>query len=89
MNLCGITGKLLLGKTSLEISGMQEKIAYGTLHSYGALKRTIAHEIIAKFWSPKAADDAQIRFEALFQDKRLYQSREIGLTKETLKILSG
>jgi tyrosyl-tRNA synthetase len=73
---------LLLGKSSGEISEMQEKIAYGTLHPM-ALKKNMAHDIIAKFWSSQAADEAQQRFEALFQEKDYSKAQEISLPKGT------
>lgn len=59
---------LLCGKTASEISQLQERIAYGSLHPMN-LKKNMAHEIIDKFWSKKEADTAEKQFEQLFQKR--------------------
>lgn len=74
--------RLLLGKTSPEISIMQEKVAYGTMHPM-ALKKEMAYEILAKFWSKKEADAAQKRFEALFQKKDYSKAQKVSLPTGT------
>ena len=43
---------LLLGVSAIELSALQEKVAYGTTHPM-ALKKQMAYDIIAKFWSKK------------------------------------
>lgn len=58
-----------------EMSSLQERVAYGSLHPM-ALKKTMAHDIVAKFWSEKEADAAQNQFEALFQKKDYSQAQE-------------
>lgn len=70
--------QLLLGKSSSEISEMQERIAYGTLHPM-ALKKEMAHGIISKFWSENKADDAQKNFEALFQEKDYSRAQQVTI----------
>lgn len=60
--------EILLNKSRLEISQMQERIAAGLLHPM-LLKKEMAHEIVSKFWSKKEADKAQATFEAVFQER--------------------
>jgi tyrosyl-tRNA synthetase len=43
------------------------------------LKKKMAHDIIACFWSTQEANDAQIQFEALFQKKDYSHAQEIAL----------
>ncbi len=73
---------LLLRKSSTEISILQERIAAGTLHPM-ALKKSMASDIIAKFWSKADAMVAQEQFEALFQNKDYSQAQEITLPANT------
>ncbi len=77
---------LLLSKTPAEISEMQEKVAYGTLHPM-ALKKDMAHQIIAKFWSEKEADLARQAFEAVFQKKDYSKAQSISIAAGTPKAL--
>ncbi len=74
--------KLLLDKTSSAISEMQKKVADGTLHPM-ELKKLMAHDIIAKFWSKEQADNAQKKFESLFQKKDYSKAEKISLPKGT------
>lgn len=73
---------LLLGMSDDEISALQERVAFGTTHPM-ELKKKMAHDIIAQFWSKKEADDAQAQFEALFQRKDYSQATEIQLPAQT------
>lgn len=73
---------ILLRKDKQEISSMQERIAAGTAHPM-ALKKEMAHAIIAKFWSSVDADSAQEQFEAVFQKKDYSQATPITVPKET------
>ncbi len=73
--------ELLLFVPAAEISQMQAKIAYGSMHPM-ALKKDMAHDIIARFWSDKEADAAQETFEALFQKKDYSKAREVELPKD-------
>ncbi len=70
--------QLLIAKTDQEISALQERVAAGNLHPM-ALKKDMAHTIIAKFWSPQDADKARAAFEALFQKKDYSQAQEVVL----------
>ncbi len=73
---------LLLAKTPAEISEMQEKVAYGTMHPM-ALKKDMAHQIIEKFWSKKEADQARDSFEAVFQKKDYSKAQLVSLAAGT------
>ncbi len=74
--------ELLLGKSSQEISQMQERVASGNLHPM-ALKKDMAHLIITKFWSSQEADNARENFEALFQKKDYSKAQTIALPSGT------
>lgn len=74
--------EILLGKSKQELSALEAKVAYGTLHPM-ELKKQMAHDIIAKFWSKKEADEAQQNFEALFQKKDYTQAQEVALGLES------
>jgi tyrosyl-tRNA synthetase len=74
--------ELLLGNTPSEISHMQEKVTYGTLHPM-ALKKEMAHQIIAKFWSEKEADQAREAFESVFQKKDYSQAQAVSLPSDS------
>jgi tyrosyl-tRNA synthetase len=73
---------LLLQATDEQISQMQERMAAGTLHPM-ALKKTMARDIVAKFWSPNEADDAFASFEAVFQKKDYSKAQEVSLPAGT------
>ncbi|MFC1870653.1 tyrosine--tRNA ligase [Candidatus Dependentiae bacterium] len=74
--------ELLLGKDHAEISALQEKVAYGTLHPM-ALKKEMAHQVIEKFWSEKEADAARDAFEALFQKKDYSKAQSVAVPSDT------
>lgn len=74
--------QLLLRASSQEISSLQESVAAGNLHPM-ALKKKIAHDIIAKFWSAQEADAAQAQFEAMFQRKDYSQADTISFAPNT------
>ncbi len=73
---------LLLRKTKQEMSSMQEHVASGATHPM-ELKKEMAHDIIAKFWSIPEADAAQEQFQAVFQKKDYSQATPIQLAKDT------
>ena len=58
--------ELLLGKSSQQVIEMQGGVVAGTLHPM-ELKKNMAQEIIARFWSSDQATQARAQFEALFQ----------------------
>lgn len=74
--------ELFLRKTHQEISQMQERIAYGTLHPM-ELKKEMAHGIVSKFWSEKEADQARATFESLFQKKDYSKGTQVSLPAGT------
>lgn len=57
---------LLGGKTEAEVTALQADVAAEKIHPM-AMKKSIAHGIISRFWSAKDADFGQAQFEALFQ----------------------
>ena len=69
---------LLLDKDPMEISQLQEAVAAGNMHPM-ELKKSMAHDIIAKFWSLTEADAAQATFEALFQKKDFSKAHKVKL----------
>jgi len=73
--------ELLLHKDSTELSQMQTRIASGGLHPM-ELKKDMASEIIAKFWSPEDAQKAKAAFEAVFQKKDYSQAKGVTLPKD-------
>lgn len=73
---------VLLGRTSLELSCMEERVACGNLHPM-ELKKDMAYEIILRFWSEKEAIDARNQFEALFQNRDYSQATIIALPADT------
>lgn len=70
--------ELLLHTSSEEISSLQERIAYGSLHPM-ALKKSMAYDVIAKYWSKQAADKARSTFESLFQKRDYSKAQEVLL----------
>lgn len=73
---------LLLSKTPNEIQVMHNGITDGSLHPMN-LKKDMAKNIVARFWSVQEADDAQKNFEALFQKKDYSHALEVTLPTET------
>lgn len=89
--------KLLLHVNDMELSQLESRVAAGTTHPM-ELKKTLAHDIVAKFWSKSEADKAQEQFEALFQKHDYSKAQEIALPSGTenpiwivdlVKILAG
>lgn len=70
--------RILLNKDQQEMSIMEERVAGGTLHPM-EVKKNMARDIVAKFWSPAEADEALAQFEAVFQKKDYSQAQEISL----------
>jgi tyrosyl-tRNA synthetase len=67
---------VLLGRTSAELSYMEERVASGNLHPM-ELKKDMAYEVILRFWSEKEAIEAREQFEALFQNKDYSKAEEV------------
>lgn len=68
--------EVLLHTTPKEISTMQEGVSSGSLHPL-ELKKEMAHRIIAHFWSPEEAKQAQQNFEELFQKKDYSHAQKV------------
>jgi len=69
---------LLVGKSDQEIDDLKARVSSGSLHPM-ALKKEMAHAIIAKFWSAQDADRARTAFEQLFQKKDYSHAKEVAL----------
>lgn len=74
--------EVLLLIPSHEIHVMQEQVAAGTTHPM-QLKKQMAHDIVARFWSKDEADSAQETFEALFQKKDYSQATALEIPEKT------
>lgn len=74
--------ELLLHKTTQEIEDLQAQVERKTLGAIDA-KKMMAHGVVAKFWSPEEANQAQSSFEALFQRKDYTQAQEVTLPEDT------
>jgi len=60
--------QVLLHLTHKEIAALQEQVTQGSTHPM-TLKKQLAYSIIARFWSPQEADNAQELFQELFQKR--------------------
>lgn len=65
-----------------EISSLQERVAAGTTHPM-ELKKKMAYDIVARFWSKDEAETAQAKFESLFQKKDYSQAQAVTLPDGT------
>jgi len=74
--------KLLLHIDDLELSQLESRVAGGSTHPM-ELKKKLAHDIIAKFWSKTEAAKAQETFEALFQKHDYSKAQETTLPAAT------
>ena len=72
--------KILLNRSSNELSQMEERVAAGNLNPM-ELKKDMAYEIILKFWSEQEAIKARETFESLFQKKDYSMAQEVALPK--------
>lgn len=73
---------LLLNTPEQQIAAWNQQIQARKLHPMD-LKKQIAHAIIAKFWSPELAVQAQAQFEKLFQAQDYSAATEIVLPAGT------
>lgn len=74
--------KLLLNADEAQITQWESRIAGETLHPM-ELKKQMAHDIIAKFWSTQEAKKAQETFEALFQKQDYSKATEVSIAPST------
>jgi len=70
--------ELFLRKSKEELEVLQKEVKSGKQHPM-ALKKKMAHQVIAMFWSADGADKAQQSFEALFQKRDYSQAKEVAL----------
>lgn len=73
--------EVLLGRNKETIAALREQVVAGTLHPM-ELKKNMAHEIIAKFWSEPQAVQAREAFTALFQQKDYSKAQEVPFSVE-------
>lgn len=69
---------LLLNKTEKQVEALKSKVKNGTLHPMN-LKKEMAYDIVAKYWSSDEAKAGQDRFEALFQKNDYSKANETML----------
>jgi tyrosyl-tRNA synthetase len=69
---------VLLYKNNEDITKLKKQISDGAVHPMD-LKKSMAHAIVARFWSPQEADAAQAHFEALFQKKDYSHAVEVAV----------
>lgn len=78
--------EILLHTPMHTISMWQERVAGGNTHPM-ELKKQMAHDIVARFWSLEQAKQAQQQFEALFQAKDYSQATQVSLPEGTAEQL--
>lgn len=69
--------EVLLHATEADIASMKHAIATQAAHPMD-LKKKMAHQIIARFWSAEEAQKAQGLFEELFQKKDFSHAQEVS-----------
>lgn len=74
--------KLILTKTEKEIQELKDAVAQSKIHPMD-LKKTMAFEIVKKYWSEKDALNAKDQFEQLFQKKDYNAADEVEVPKNT------
>lgn len=74
--------RVLLRYDDIQISSLQERVASGGMHPM-ALKKEMAHKIVARYWSAREADKARDQFESLFQKKEYGAAETISLPADT------
>lgn len=72
---------LLLSKTEQEIEALKKEVADAKRHPMD-LKKEMARDIVATFWSKEEAEKAKESFEAVFQKKDLSQAKSVNLPAE-------
>jgi len=73
--------EVLLGRTKDEVEQLRAQVVSGRLHPM-ELKKNMAHEIVAKFWSETEAVQARDAFTSLFQQKDYSKAQEIFFAAE-------
>ncbi len=67
---------VLLYMSDADIKKAKDEIASGKIHPMD-LKKKMARDIVARFWSPAESEQAQKQFESLFQKKDYSQADEV------------
>jgi tyrosyl-tRNA synthetase len=75
---------LLLDRTEKQIQELKNQVESSKIHPMD-LKKQMAHEIVATFWSKSDADAAQAQFQAVFQNKDLSQATQVKLDPSFFK----
>lgn len=73
---------LLLGFSIEQVNDLEKQVASGAVHPM-ELKKRMAHDIVAKFWSIDEAAHARQAFEAVFQKKDYSQAQEFSMPVQT------
>lgn len=74
--------ELLLHTPSTVIKDLQDQVVAGMQHPM-QLKKQMAHNIVARFWSADEAASAQSHFQALFEKKDYSKAQEVRLPEAT------
>ncbi|MFA5998400.1 MAG: tyrosine--tRNA ligase [Candidatus Babeliales bacterium] len=74
---------LLLSRTDEQIAKLKSDVASNVIHPMD-LKKQMARELIATFWSESEADEAQKQFESLFQQRDFSKATEVTLSAQTM-----
>jgi len=69
---------LLLSRSAQQVEEMKKDVANGKLHPM-QLKKDMAQEIVARFWSVDGAAQARAQFESLFQKHDYSKATEVAL----------
>lgn len=77
---------LLLNKSAQQVEEMKKGVASDKLHPM-QLKKDMAQEIVARFWSVEEAAHARNQFEALFQRRDYSQAEQVELPHDTVNPL--
>ncbi|MBP9764953.1 tyrosine--tRNA ligase [Candidatus Babeliales bacterium] len=70
---------LLLNRCQQDVETLKADVASGKIHPMD-LKKQMAYEVVATFWSPVQAQEGQQQFEALFQRKDFSQATEVAVS---------
>lgn len=77
---------LLLNYSDAELAALKTQVVSHALHPM-ELKKRMAYEIVAKFWSPAMADQAQQHFQQVFQAQDLSAAKPVALPAGTARPL--
>ncbi len=78
--------EILLLTSLADIAVLQQQVKESVVHPL-VLKKKMAHDIIATFWSPEEAVRAQTYFETVFQDRDISQAQKVELPAGTVDSL--